>query len=38
MEACGIDVYATVRNNGFSINVLKSKEETESCFGLLLIE
>jgi predicted metal-binding protein len=38
MEACGMDVYATVRNNGFSINVLKSKEETESCFGLLLIE
>ena len=25
MEACGIDVYATARNNGFPINVLKKK-------------
>jgi len=38
MEACGIDVYATARNNGFPINVLKSKDEEENCYGLLLIE
>jgi predicted metal-binding protein len=38
MEACGIDVYSTARNNGFPINVLTSKEENENCYGLLLIE
>ena len=38
MEACGIDVYATARNNGFPINVLKSKKEEENCYGLILIE
>lgn len=38
MEACGIDVYQTVRNNGFPINVLTSKEEKENCYGLILIE
>lgn len=38
MEACGIDVYSTARNNGFPINVLTSKEEKENCYGLLLIE
>lgn len=38
MEGCGIDVYATARNNGFPINVLKTRNETENCYGLLLIE
>ncbi len=38
MEGCGIDVYATARNNGFSINVLKTKNEEKNCYGLLLIE
>lgn len=38
MEACGIDVYSTARNNGFPINVLKTKDEEENCYGLLLIE
>jgi predicted metal-binding protein len=38
MEACGIDVYATARGNGFPINVLKNKDEEENCYGLLLIE
>ena len=37
MEACGIDVYATARNNDFPINVLKSKDEEENCYGLILI-
>ena len=38
MEACGIDVYQTVRNNGFEINVLQSKDEQQKRFGLVLIE
>ena len=38
MEACGIDVYATARANGFPINVLTSKNEEENCYGLILIE
>jgi len=38
MEACGIDVYSTVRNNGFPINVLRSKDKEENRYGLILIE
>ena len=38
MEACGIDVYATVRQNGCRLNVLVSKEEEQNRYGLLLIE
>jgi predicted metal-binding protein len=38
MEACGIDVYSTAKNNGFPINVLKSKDEVQNYYGLLLIE
>jgi predicted metal-binding protein len=38
MEACGIDVYATVRQNGFGVDVLDSKDEVGNCYGLLLIE
>lgn len=38
MEACGIDVFATVRANGFSIHTLKEKGETRNHFGLLLVE
>lgn len=38
MEACGIDVFRTVRNNGYEINTLRSKEETASYFGLILVE
>ncbi len=38
MEACGIDVYATARNNGFPIDVLTTKEQSENCYALLLIE
>ncbi|QXE17381.1 DUF2284 domain-containing protein [Clostridium sp. 001] len=42
MEACGIDVFATVRESGFPIEVLKG-EKSESknelnCYGLILIE
>lgn len=38
MEACGIDVFATVRNNGFIINTLKNKDEQNHNFGLLLVD
>jgi predicted metal-binding protein len=46
MESCGIDVFTTVRNNGFSIKVLKKgyeeilaeKSPKVDRFGLVLIE
>ena len=38
MEACGIDVYATARANGFPIHVLVDREAEENCYGLVLIE
>ncbi len=38
MEACGIDVFATVRNNGIPINVIRAKNEQASYFGLILVE
>ena len=38
MEACGIDVYQTARNNGFQINPLKNKEEDQDRFGVILVD
>ena len=38
MEACGIDVYATVRNHGFTINVVRDQSDPQHCFGLVLID
>jgi predicted metal-binding protein len=38
MEACGIDVFATARNNGFSIETLDSAGCKGDYFGLVLIE
>jgi predicted metal-binding protein len=38
MEACGIDVYTTVRNNGFKIEVVKSPRDKANYFGLVLLE
>jgi predicted metal-binding protein len=38
MEACGIDVYATVRKSGFPLHVLTSEDERQNRYGLLLIE
>jgi predicted metal-binding protein len=38
MEACGIDVYATARANGFTIETLDSDRCTGDYFGLLLLE
>ena len=38
MEACGIDVFKTARDNGFPIEVLRSREEERDIFGLILVE
>jgi predicted metal-binding protein len=38
MEACGIDVFKTARDNGFHIEVARSKEEERSSYGLILAE
>lgn len=38
MEACGIDVYETVRTNGFPIEVVKDRKSNGNYYGLLLIE
>jgi predicted metal-binding protein len=38
MEACGIDVYATVRKHGFTLNVVRTHEDPQHYFGLVLVE
>ena len=38
MEACGIDVFGTVRRNGFEIEVLTSESQKGHFFGMVLIE
>jgi predicted metal-binding protein len=38
MEACGIDVYRTVRDNGFPIKPLRSKDETQQIYCLMLVD
>ncbi len=38
MEACGIDVYKTARDNGFDIQVVRTREEERNVFGLILAE
>ena len=38
MEACGIDVFKTARNNGFSIEVVRTHEEERNIYGVILVE
>jgi len=38
MEACGIDVYQTARNNGFHIQPLREKSEPRNLFCLMLVD
>jgi len=38
MEACGIDVFATVRRHGFTVEVVRDYEDPQHYFGLVLIE
>lgn len=38
MEACGIDVFATVRKQGWTIDVVRNRRDPQHYFGLVLIE
>jgi hypothetical protein len=38
MEACGIDVFRTVREHGFPIQVLTSRDDRRDSYGLVLVE
>jgi hypothetical protein len=38
MEACGIDVYKTARDNGFHIEVVKTHDDERNAFALILVE
>jgi predicted metal-binding protein len=38
MEACGIDVFKTARDNGFHIDVVRNHGDEMNLFGVVLIE
>jgi len=38
MEAVGIDVYATARKAGFTINVVRTRKDPQHYFGLVLVD
>ena len=38
MEACGIDVFKTARDNGFVVEVVRTHEEERNLFGVILVE
>jgi predicted metal-binding protein len=38
MESCGIDVFATARDHGFTINVVCTQKDPQHYFGLVLID
>jgi predicted metal-binding protein len=38
IEACGIDVFTTVKNNGFTIRVLDSTGQTPDYYAIILLE
>jgi len=38
MEACGIDVFKTARDNGFSIDVVQRHGDEMNLFGLVLVD
>lgn len=38
MEACGIDVFKTARDNGSPIQVVKTQDDERNVFGVLLVE
>jgi predicted metal-binding protein len=38
MEGCGIDVYQTARNNGFFIETLSEKTQTQNVYSLLMVD
>jgi predicted metal-binding protein len=38
LEACGIDVYATARGNGFPIEVVKDRTCDQNYYGVILVD
>lgn len=38
MESCGMDVYQTARNNGFSIEPLRERTETNNEYCLIMVD
>lgn len=38
MEACGIDVFSTARNNGFPIEVVHAESDEKHFYGVVLID
>jgi predicted metal-binding protein len=38
MEACGIDVFQTARNNGYTIDTLSDKTETQNTYCLMMVD
>lgn len=38
MEACGIDVFKTARDNGFPVRVVRAQGEEQNIFGLILVD
>jgi predicted metal-binding protein len=38
MEACGVDVYATVRSAGWEIDVVRTEQDPARFFGLVLVD
>jgi len=38
MEACGIDVFTTVRRHGFTIEVVRTRHDPQHYFGLVLVD
>lgn len=38
MEACGIDVFATARGHGFTVEVARTQRDPHHYFGLVLVE
>jgi len=38
MEACGIDVFKTARDNGFPIEVVRTRDQERNIFGVILAE
>jgi predicted metal-binding protein len=38
LEACGVDVFTTVKNNGFHIEVLTSTDQTPDYYSIVLLD
>ena len=38
MEACGVDVFQTVRNNGFPVEVARNRSSAQNYYGVVLFE